>query len=144
MRYVVIKTLKNQILKKTCESNEELKIPQEYDDGGIIILSDLREKQMHDPQKQAMVKRSKHKNLSIFIISQYYYELPKRTIRTTGKVYHIFKPNNFRDFQNLHQDKATMDLNFNKYKYLTSTCWDKKYQTFTIDTTKHKYIGSYR
>ena len=29
---------------ETCESIEQLKFPQEYEDGGIIILDDLNEK----------------------------------------------------------------------------------------------------
>ena len=33
---------------------------------------------MEDPRVQAMFKRSRHNNLSIFIISQDYYELPKK------------------------------------------------------------------
>ena len=98
---------------ETHESIEELKFPQEYEDGGIIILDDLNGKEMIDPRVQAMFKRSRHNNLSTFIISQDYYELPKRTIRSNGNIYHIFKPNNFRDVQNLHQDKASMDMTLN-------------------------------
>ena len=33
---------------ETYESIEELKFPQEYEDGGIIILDDLNEKEMND------------------------------------------------------------------------------------------------
>ena len=61
---------------ETYESIEELKFPQEYNDGGIIILDDLKEKEMNDPRVQAMFKRSRHNNLSIFSFSQDYYELP--------------------------------------------------------------------
>ena len=68
---------------ETYESIEELKFPQEHD-GGIIILDDLNEREMNDPRVQAMFKRSRHNNLSIFIISQGYYDLPKRTIRSNG------------------------------------------------------------
>ena len=57
-----------------------------------------------------MYKRGRHKNLSIFIISQDFYELPKKKIRPYGTIYHIFKPNNFTDVQNLYQDKACMDM----------------------------------
>ena len=60
------------------EGIEEVKYPQEYDDGGIIILDILIEKEMNDPRVQAMFKRSRHNNLSIFIFSQDYYELPKK------------------------------------------------------------------
>ena len=95
---------------ETFESIEDLKFPQENDDGGIIILDDLNGNEINDPGVQAMFKRSRHNNLSIFIISQNYYELPKRTIRANGSIYHIFKPINYRDVQNLFQDEASMDM----------------------------------
>ena len=104
-----------------------IKIFQEYEDGGIINLDDLNEKEMNYPRVQAMFKRSRHNNLSIFKISQDFQELPKRTIRANGNIYHIFKPNNFRDVQNLYQDKASMDMKLHEFKYLTSTCWNEKY-----------------
>ena len=52
---------------ETYQSIEELKYPQEYEGGGIIILDDLNEKEMNDPRVQAMFKRSRQNNLSIFI-----------------------------------------------------------------------------
>ena len=99
---------------------------------------------MNDPRVQAMIERSRHNNFSIFIISQDYYELPKRTIRANGNIYHIFKPNNFRDVLNLYQDKSSTDMTLNEFKFLTSTCWNEKYQPRTIDMTKDKDIGKYR
>ena len=77
---------KSDIEIETYESIEELKFPQEYEDGGNIILDDLNEKKLNDPRVQAMFKRSRHKNLSIFIISQGYYELPNKTIRANGNI----------------------------------------------------------
>ena len=99
---------------------------------------------MNDPRVHAMVKRSRHNNLSIFIISQDYYELPKRTIRANGNIYHIFKPNNFRDVQNLYQDKASMDMTLNEFKNFTNICWNEKYQPLTVDMTKDNFCGRYR
>ena len=129
---------------ETFESIEELKVPQEFENNSIIILDDLNEKEINNDKIQAMFKRGRHNNLSIFIISQDYYELPKRTIRANGNIYHIFKPNNFRDVQNLYQDKASMDMTLNEFKFLTSTCWNKNYQPHTIDMTKDRYQGRYR
>ena len=129
---------------ETYESIEEMKFPQEYDDGGIIILDHLNEKEMNDSRVQGMFKRSRHTNLSLFIISQDYYELPKKTIRANGNIYHIFKPNNFLDVRNIYQDKASIDMTLDEFKYLTSTCWNEKYQPVTIDMTKVKYTGRYR
>ena len=82
---------------------------------------------MDDPRVQAMFKRSRHNNLSIFIISQDYYELSKKTIRCNGTIFHIFKPNNFLDIRNLYQDKASMDMTLNEFKLLTSICWNENY-----------------
>ena len=81
---------------------------------------------MNDPRAQAMFKRFRLRNLSIIIISQDFYELSKKTIGDNRKIYHIFKPNKFRDVQNLYQDKASMEMTPNKFVYLTSTCWKEK------------------
>ena len=129
---------------ETFESIEILKIPQEYVDGDIILLDDINENELNDPRVQAKFKRSRHINLSIFIISQDYYELPKRTIRANGKIYHIFKPNSFRDVQNIYHDKASMDMTRNEFKNFISVCSNEKYQPHTIDMTIDRYQGLYR
>ena len=112
---------KSDTEKETYESIEELKFPQEYENGGMIILDDLNEKEMTDPRVQAMFKRSRHNNLSIFIVSQDFYDLPKLTVRANGNIYHIFKPNSFRDVLNTYQEKSSVDINLNEFKLLTST-----------------------
>ena len=129
---------------ETYESIEELKFPQEYEHGGIIILDDLNETEMNDPRVHAMSKRSRHNILTIFIISEDYFELPKRTIRANGNIYHIFKPNSFRNVLNPYQDKSSMDMTHDEFKLLTSTCWKEKYQPLTIDLAKDKYTARYR
>ena len=117
---------------ETFDNIEQLKYAQEYENNSIIILDDLNEKEIENDKIQAMFKRGRRKVLSIFIISQDYYELPKRTIRANGNVYHLFKPNNFRDLQNLCQDKASMDMSLNEFKYLFSTCWNEKDQPLLL------------
>ena len=147
---VIEEIVKNKDFEKsvteieTFDNIEELKFPQEYENNSIIILDDLNQKEMDDSRVQAMFKRSRHNNLSIFIISQDYYELSKRTIRANGNIFHIFKPNNFLDVRNLYQDKASMDMTLNEFKLLTSTCWNVNYQPITIDMTKDKFTGRYR
>ena len=121
---------------ETYESIEELKFPQEYEKNSIIILDVLNRNEMFDPRVQAMYKRSRHNNLSIFIMSQDYYVLSKKTIRCNGNIFHIFKPNTFRDVLNLYQDKSSMDIALNEFKILLSTCWNEKYQPLTFDMTK--------
>ena len=60
------------------------------------------------------------------MISEEYYNIPKKTIRASGKIDHSFQPNSFRVVQNLYQDKASMDMTLKEIKLLTSTCWDNK------------------
>ena len=129
---------------ETFDNIEELRFPQDYANNNIIILDDLIEKENINDKIQAMFKRGRHNILSISIISQDYCELPKRTIRANGNIYHIFKPNNFRDVQNVYQDKASIDMTLNELKSLTSICWNKNYQPLTIDMTKDNYTGRYR
>ena len=129
---------------ETFDNIEELRFPQEYENNSFIILDDLNEKEINNDKIQAMFKRGRHNNLSRFTISQDYYELPNRTIRANGNIYHIFKPNNFLDVRNIYKDKASMDLTLDEFKYLTSTCWNQNYQPLTFDMTKDKYTGRYR
>ena len=120
---------KSDTEKETDESIDELKFPQENENNSIIILEDLKQKEINNDKIQAMSKRGRHNNLSIFIISQDYYELPKRTIRCNGNMFHLFKPNIQLDVRNIYQDKASMDMTLKEFKLLTSTCWNKKLST---------------
>ena len=53
------------------ENIEELKYPQEYTgESTVIILDNLDEKEMNDQRVQALFKRSRHNNISVFIITQ--------------------------------------------------------------------------
>ena len=77
---------------------------------------------MNDLRVQAMFKRSCHKKLPFLKISQDYYELPKRTIRANGNIYHIFTPKNYRDVLNIYQDRSSMNMTLNEFRLLNSTC----------------------
>ena len=65
-------------------------------------------------------------------------------MRSNGNIYHIFKPNISRDIQNLNQNRVSMHMALDEFKYLTSICFNEQYQPPTIDMTKDKYIGRYR
>ena len=129
---------------ETFDNIEELKYPQDYENNSIIILDDLNEKEINNDKILAMFKRGRHNNLSIFIISQDYYEHPKRTIRANGNIFHLFKTNNYLDVRNIYQDKASMDMTLDEFKSLITICWNEKYNPLTIDMTKDKYTGRYR
>ena len=110
----------------TYESREELKLPQKREVGGILLIDDLNGREMIDPRVQAMFKRFRHKNSPIYLFNQDYNDFPKRTTRTNGNIYHIFKPNKLRDVQVLYQDKVFMDMTINEFKLSTFNCWIEK------------------
>ena len=120
----------------TFDNFEGIGFPQDYEKHSIFILDDLNEKENNNDKRQAMFKRGLHMNFSIVIISQDYYELPKNTIRDNGKIYHIFKPNNFLDLRSVYQDKASMDITLDEFKHLNSTHWNEIYQPLKFDMTK--------
>ena len=51
---------KSNIEIETCDSIEELRYPQEYENNSIIILDDLNEKEINNDKIQAMFKRGRH------------------------------------------------------------------------------------
>ena len=124
--------------KETNPSKKEIQCPQKYDSDNLIVifLKDLNDKELNNPRVQAMNNRSRRNYISIFIVSQENYHLPKDTIRANGNVYHIFEPNIFTDVPNLYQDKAGLDMTRNDDKFLNSFCWSERYQTLTFDVIK--------
>ena len=69
---------------ETYKSKEDLRYPQKYDSNFpiVVILEGVNGKKLKKPRIEAMFKRSRHSNISNFIVSQDFYELPKRTIKT--------------------------------------------------------------
>ena len=98
---------------------------------------------MKDPRVQVTFKRSRHKISSILIMSQDYSELSKKTVRANGSIFIIFPIQTISEMY-LYQDKASIDMTFDEFKFLTSSCWDKNYQPLSIDMTKDKSTGRYR
>ena len=119
---VIGEIVKNEDFKKskseikTYESIVKMRYPQGFENNSNFILDDLNEKDINIDKIQAMFKRGRHNNLSIFKFSQDYYELPKRTIRANGNIYHIFEPNSFFYVRNFYQDKASMDMTLNEFQ----------------------------
>ena len=83
---------KSETDKETYESVEDLKCAREYDSNFPIvnILNDVNEKETNDPAVQSMFKRSKHGNISVFIIGHKNYELLKRIFRPSCIIDHFF------------------------------------------------------
>ena len=90
-----------------------------------------------------MFERGRHNILSIISLREDFYELPKKAVRANGNFYHIFKLNDYGDVQNLYQDKPSMDVTLDEFKYLTVICWNENHQPPIIDMTNDKYTDIY-
>ena len=125
---------------ETFESIDEFRFPQEYDDGGIIILDDLNEKEMNDPGVQAMFKRSGHNKSSLYCLKiTTNYPKGRQELAEISATY-----SNPIVSEIIYQDKSSMDMTLNEKKILISTCWNEKNQPLTIDMNKDKYTGWYQ
>ena len=132
-----------------CESYDnidELKNPQEYESDihTVIILDDLNKQQLQDPRVQMLFKRGRHNNLSIFVISHGFYELPKDTIRENSTIIHHFITNNFANVECIHRQLASTDMVIKEFKQFCHEVWNDDYNFITIDLTKKKNDGKYR
>ena len=132
-----------------CESYDnidELKDPQEYESDiqTVIILDDLNKQQLQDPGVQMLFKRGRHNNLSIFVISHGFYELPKDTIRENSSIIHHFITNNFANVECIHRQLASTDMVIKEFKQFCHEVWNDGYNFITIDLTKKKNDGKYR
>ena len=134
------------VVMESYPSIDELMMPEDYDETlkSVIILDDLTEKELQDKRVQSLLKRARHNGINVFVISQDYYELPKKTVRANGKIFHLFKSDNFRDVQSIYQDKASMDMTLKEFKDLCNYTWSEDFRPLTIDTTKKKWNGRYR
>ena len=99
-----MKTEKSQIERETSEPIEEIKYPQENNTDSPIVfnLDHINGNGMNDLRVQAMFKLSRHSNMSGFIVSQDYYELPISITGASGSVYIIFSKRAFSEMNKIY------------------------------------------
>ena len=125
---------------------EELRDANEYDSGknNVIILDDLSKNQLNDKKVQMLFKRGRHNFVSVFIVSQGFYELPKETIRENSNLIHHFITNNYCNVEHIHRQLCSTDMKIGEFKNFCHDTWLKDYNFITIDLTKNKNNGEYR
>ena len=97
---------------------DELKNAQEYDGEkhSKIILDDLSKDQLNDKRIQMLFKREKHNNLSVFVITHGFYELPKDTIRENSIIIHHFITSNYSNIECIHRQLCSTDMKIHEFK----------------------------
>ena len=136
----------SQIECESYDNIDELKNAQEYepDKHNVIILDDLNKEQLNDKRVQMLFKRGRHNNLSVFVITHGFYELPKDTIRENSSIIHHFITNNFANVECIHRQLSSTDMKIKEFKKFCNDIWVKDFNFITIDLTKNKNNGKYR
>ena len=117
-----------------------MKDAQEYDSdkNNVIILDDLSKDQLNDKKVQMLFKRGRHNNISVFVISHGFYELPKDTIRENLNIIHHFITNIYCNVECIHRQLCSTDMLIKEFKKFCYEVWLKDYNFITIDLTKNK------
>ena len=109
--------------------------PQDFDKQckNLIIFDDI----MTDKNQSvsgAFFTRSRHNNIDCIYISQNYYHLPRRTIRSNSNFLILFNLDPI-DTDHLYRDSgASVDFkDINKFRQLCERAWSKKYGYLVID-----------
>ena len=128
------------------ENIDELKNPQDYDPNihNVIVLDDLNKQQLNDEKVQMLFKRGRHNNLSLFVVTHGFFELPEDTIRENSSIIHHFIANNFANVECLHRQLSSTDMLVKEFKYFCNEVWEEDFNFITIDLSKKKNDGKYR
>ena len=95
------------------------------------------------PRLQTLLKRSKHNNKPIFIVSEDHFELPQRAKRAKANIFHMFQRSNIRDFRILFLDKSRKDRVTDVLRILDSCSWIELFRPITIAMDWNKFGGRY-
>ena len=119
------------------------KNPQNYDSDihNVIIFDDINKQQLNDEKTLMLFKRSCHNNLSIFVITHGFYELPEDTIRENSSIIHHFMTNNYAKIECIHRQLASTDMVIREFKRFCNIVWEENFNFFTRDLTKKKNDG---
>ena len=92
----------------------------------LVILDDLSKDQLNDKKVQMLFKRGRHNNISVFVISHGFYELPKDTIRENSNIIHHFITNNYCNVECIHRQLCSTDMKIHEFKKFCYDCWGKR------------------
>ena len=109
---------------KIKEIGDEIKPLNEYE-GGIIVSDDILGSSNSRFIDQFFI-RERHNFLDIYYLSQSYFDLPKRTIRSKSKKIILFN-RTLKDFEHIYRDVAGYDMNYDEFKELCRKSWEEDY-----------------
>lgn len=115
--------------------------PQEIKPNSVIIFDDVVS------CNQNIIKNyfcfGRHKNTDCFYLSQTYSSIPKQLIRDNANLIIAFQQD-MTNLKHIYDDHVSVDMTFQQFKDLCSSCWSKKYGFLVIDKDCELNNGRYR
>ena len=141
--YIITKSPPEQYTNskiKIKETSDEIKPLNEYENG--IIVFDYNLGSSNSRYIDQFFVRWRHSNLDIYYLSQSYFDLPKRTIRSDSNKIILFNQT-LKDIEDIYRDLASYDMNYDEFKELCRKSWDEDYNYLCIDRSKKRGQGKF-
>jgi len=87
--------------------------------------------------------RGRHSNLNCFYLSQYYFKLPRHTIRENANFFCLFHQD-IKNLSHIYQDQVARDMPVKELKYFCHQGWQQPHGFITIDLSSSKCNERYR
>ena len=108
---------------ETVEVSEEIKLVSEYENA-IIVFDNISATSNSRYIDQFFI-RGRHNNSDIFYISQFYFDLPKRSNRNNNNKKILFNTT-LKDIENKYRDTAGYDMSYDEFKQLCRKSWEEE------------------
>lgn len=153
--YVYSKSLyqsKYEYLKQLLEPIEEIGYYEYQDGNDVIPPSEIKPNSViiFDDvvcSSQSIIRDyfcfGRHKNTDCFYLCQTYSSIPKQLIRDNSNFIVVFKQDT-TNLKHIYDDHVNVDMSFQKFKDMCSTCWKDKYGFLVIDKDCSLTNGRYR
>ena len=141
--YIITKSPPEQYTNskyKIKETSDEIKPLNEYENG-IIVFDDILGSSNNRFIDQFFI-RGRHNKLDFYYLSQSYFDLPKRTIRSNSNKILLFNQT-LKDIEHIYRDVAGYDMNYDEFKELCRKPGKEDYNYLCIDRYKQRDQGRY-
>ena len=110
------------------ETSQEKSVVDDYKNCTVVFddMLDHNQTEIHP-----FFTRGRHENINVYYLSQKYFELPL-IIRDNSNIIILFKQT-AKTVQNLYNDIAGFDMDYNEFKNLCREAWNKKYSYLKIN-----------
>lgn len=123
------------------EDGEDVIPPEQICYNSIIIFDDVAS------CDQSIIKSyfcfGRHKNTDCFYLCQTYSSIPKQLIRDNTNLIVIFQQD-MTNLRHIYDDHVNVDMRFQDFKDICSSCWREKYGFVVIDKDCALSSGRYR